>query len=105
MVIPDAVRTVTRELSIPVEANDRYAGLSLSEIRSDRGCRVIGGDKGDLWFDGYEVARGKTIIYKPCVYGFSHDFQEWDADEVDDLAEEILLEAFESVGVECVEHS
>ena len=100
---------VKRELSIAGLANNRYADISISESRradrTEHGCpRVIGGDKGDLGFYGYDVHVGenKTVLYKPvlitCIGGLNED-------EVFDIAEEILMNSFESVGIETVEHS
>lgn len=95
---------IARELSIPVEANTRYESLSLTELRHADGCRIIGGDRGDLRFEGFSVEEGKTILYKPVLVNFANDAADWSEDEQSELAEEILQFAYEGLGAECVEH-
>ena len=88
------------KLSLPEQAEPLFADLSLSEVRkSDH--RTIGGDKGDLWFCGYTLENGETVLYEPVLV----TIHELNDDEVQDMAEEILQASYESIGVETVEHS
>lgn len=97
---------VERELTIPKLANRRYEDPSSSEVDAvNRGYRydyrVIGGDKGDLYFCGFNVREpdGDTVINGPTLAtSMSVTTQE----EIDAIAEEILAEAFYSIGVDCV---
>jgi len=65
--------------------------------------RVIGGDRGDLLFDGYEVVGGKTILSSPAVW--SNSTLLLSAGEDEELAREIFDASFASIGIETVEHS
>lgn len=93
-------------LTLDAEANPRFAELSLSEIRRrdkngwPRG-RCIGGDKGDLYFDGYTVADGQTKLYQPAL----ETNLELTEDEAHDIATEVLQASFASIGIETVEHA
>lgn len=89
---------ITIELGIPAEANRRFENLSFSEVNK-RGYRVIGGDKGDLHHQGYTVENDRTILYKPVLSTTYDDLTE---DEANEIAQEILDFAFNSLGVECV---
>ena len=84
------------KLTLPEAANPRFADLSLSEDH-----RIIGGDKGDLCFNGYTVEGDETILYQPVLV----TSLELNDDEVQDIAEEILQASFNSIGIETVEHS
>jgi len=86
-------------LSIPEEANPKHASLNRSEL--ERGYRVIGGDRGDLHFEGYTVESGRTLLYKPVLVTMLG----LEDEEAADIAQDILITSFESIGVECVEHS
>ena len=73
--------------------------------------RIIGGDRGDLLFDGYEVVDGKTILSNPAVSTnllFRGDrsavLTQGDG-TVEELAREIFDASFASIGIETVEHS
>jgi len=92
---------IFEKLSIPVEASLKHENLTASEY-NHRGCRIIGGDKGDLHFLGYDVESGETVLRSPILVTAFDDLTE---DEVIDYAIEILLTSFESIGAECVEHS
>lgn len=86
------------ELSLPVLANPRFASLSIKEE-----CRIIGGDKGDLRFYGYTLDRDndKTILDNPELIT-SLDLTE---DEANDIAVEVLMFSYASIGAETVEHN
>ena len=93
--------SVPETLVLPGLANPRYADLNQKEIK--RGHRVIGGDKGDLHFEGFELdeKNNLTKLVNPVlVIGY-----ELTPDEVVDIANEVLMFSFESVGLETVEHS
>jgi len=99
-------------------ANPRFGTPSTSEVkraeteRHHHGFnRVIGGDRGDLLFDGYEVVDGKTILSNPAVStnllfrgDRSSELSQGDG-TVEELAREIFEVAFDSIGIETVEHS
>ena len=86
-------------LIIPGTANPRFGDLSMSEIENGR---RIGGDHGDIVFYGYVIREGCTVLSMPTLKTAIEDL---DSDEVLDTAREILDCAFESIGVECVEHN
>lgn len=90
---------ISSELSIPAEAPANRADLTFTEIT--RGYRVIGGDRGDLQFDGYTVGFGRTVLYKPVLVT-TLDLSDEEAAEI---AKEILMFSYESIGVESVTHS
>lgn len=85
-------------LSIPIEANPRFAEMSSSELRK-REHRVIGGDVGDLIFKGYYIENGKTVLIDPVIVT-SH--KNLDVQEVQDVAQVILSCAFISIGEACL---
>lgn len=89
-------------LAVQGLANPRFADLSLGEVRKDN-HRIIGGDKGDLWFNGYTLEQdmNQTLLYQAILV----TTLELDDDEVQDVAEAILQESFNSIGIETVEHS
>jgi len=96
---------INNELSLEGEANNRFSCPSGSELDKYHGfSRCIGGDHGDLLFDGFDVENGKTILSNPHVFSFI-DLSDATDDEIHDLAMEILLNSFNSIGLECVEHS
>lgn len=99
--IDNGIKTyqITEELSIPEEANRRYASMTRSEYNSEG--RHIGGDKGDLFFQGYTVEDGKTVLTCP-VLRTADILSPQDAYET---AKEVLMASYDSVGVETVEHS
>lgn len=84
-------------------ANDRYSALSSNETKN-RGYRVLGGDRGDLCFEGYTVDRseGTTTLEEVSVRTKIEGLSE---DELFDLANEILTEAYCSLGIECIYRS
>lgn len=84
-------------IGIDVEANRRFAELSWREINSQYGYRVLGGDVGDLCFEGFEVQKGKTELVRPRLFTL---IDYYDEDEVNEQAQNILDRAYESVGLE-----
>ncbi len=91
---------------IDVAANPRFGTPTITEVRraetSNHGYnRVVGGNHGDLLFDGYEVEDGKTILSNPALF----TRLVIDEDDVDELAREIFDESFACIGIETVEHS
>ena len=71
-----------KELSIDGEANPRFGELSSSEKPKKNGhYRVVGGDQGDVYFDGYEVINGKTVLINPELYSGHEDLTEDDEPE------------------------
>jgi hypothetical protein len=93
---------ITKPLVLPERANPRFADLTTKESRG--GGRVVGGDRADLYFFGYECRGGSTHLTNPeLVTG--HDWSAWTAEELHALADQILKEAYASIGIECVEHS
>ena len=94
---------IREDLTIPEAASVRYAELALNELNRHNGWgRCIGGDRGDLFFDGYRVKGNTTILYNPALRTTIVDLS---SDEAFEIASEILAASFESIGVECVEHS
>ena len=93
-----------QQVSISVPANPRCGQIGIHEKeRYDGWYRIIGGAEGDLLFDGYEVTdKGETILHDPAIVTCHDDLTD---DDVQDLAIEILMFSFESIGIECVEHS
>ena len=93
-------RLVTTELSIPVEANQRFSTLTRKEC--DKG-RIIGGDLGDLRFWGFTTQKDRTVLVNP--ESLRDDFEGWTNDEINNLAQSILDASYASIGAECIEHS
>lgn len=91
---------IKEELFLYGEANQRYADLTLQEVRH-RGARRIGGDRGDLEFMGFTLKKGKTFLSDPVVVTTLEGLSDEEALEI---AWEILLGSFESIGLECVQH-
>lgn len=92
--------TITQPLTLPQQADPKKADLSFSELKK-RDFRAMGGDKGDLEFQGYTIENGTTTLYKPVLVT-SLQLSPEDAYET---AQEVLLNNYQSVGIECVEHS
>lgn len=87
---------LARNISLEGEAPAKYADLSFSEWnRCD--YRTIGGDKGDLLFEGYIIRDGRTVLYKPKLRTTLEGLL---PDEVDEIAQEILDFSFASIGFE-----
>jgi hypothetical protein len=84
------------EIYLEDEAPERYENLSLTE--RDRGGRVIGGDKGDLWFEGYYVENGKTFLINPTL----ETTLNLTDDNAQEVAMEVLSESYDSIGIEAV---
>ncbi len=102
------IRPLKQPFVIAAQANPRFGRPSMSEvIRAESNPvyhgynRVIGGDRGDLLFDGYMVFRGDTMLTDPAVW----TEEQLTDDEVTDLARQIFNESFASIGIETVEHS
>lgn len=93
-------RLVTMRLTIPAEANPRFADLSRKEM--DKG-RIIGGDQADLRFWGFTVQRSQTELVNPEL--LRGNFDGWSNDDIINVAQEILSASFASIGVECIEHN
>lgn len=91
---------IEHELAIPAEANPRFGIPGIHELDRYSGWnRCTGGDKGDLLFDGYDMIDGRTVLLNPA---FRTVFDDLTDQEVFDLACEVLRQAFESVGTDCV---
>lgn len=86
-------------LSFPWQANSRYSSLSSQELK--RGYRVIGGDRGDIWFDGFGVDDSGTELAGVVL----RTSLELTPEEQREIAVEIMEQAYDSIGAECVEHS
>lgn len=90
------------EISVPGLADRRYAILSITEVERC-GYRVIGGDLGDVYFEGFDLdhENNRTVLYNPVlVTGL-----ELTVDEATVVAQDVVSESFESIGLETVEHS
>lgn len=90
---------ITAELSVPVKANKRYEDLSVVEL-TKRGYRLIGGDKGDLRFEGYTVHEDRSVLHNPILVTGLALTQE----DANQIASDILAESFNSIGAETIEH-
>ena len=89
------------EMALEVEADPRFGDLGIRESNRYNGrSRRIGGDKGDLLFDGYDVLDGRTVLRAPA---FCTAFDDLTEQEVLDYAQEVLDEAFASIGTDCVQ--
>ena len=93
---------INKILSLPGLADKKYKDLSNYELKR-RGFRVIGGDLGDLQFSGYTLDKenNRTILNDPYLVT-SCEFSEERQYEV---AQDILMNSFESIGLETLEHS
>lgn len=94
---------ITQPLVVGGLADPRSAELSYRE-RNGRGCRVLGGDRGDLHFDGYTLDEGAraTALDGPVLVTA---FDGLTGDEAFDIASEIIAQAVASVGLEALEVS
>ena len=99
-----SMRRMKVEVSLPGLANPKYQDLSFSELNR-RGCRVCGGDKGDVHFKGYvlDEENNRTILHNPELHCFSVD--ELTQDEANAIAQEVIDFSFEAIGFEAIEHS
>lgn len=98
--IPNAGRyPLTDALLFPWKASRREENLGSSDLK--RGHRVIGGDKGDLIFTGYDVTDDGTQLRDPILVSSLQLTEE----EAHEIAVAIVEEAYASVGTECVERS
>ena len=61
--------------------------------------RVIGGDQGDLLFDGYDVDGGRTTLTNPTL---STTHEDLTGDEVFEIARAIFDESYASIGIETI---
>ena len=93
---------IAEEISLPGLANRRYAILSITEM-DRRGYRVIGGDLGDVRFEGFDLddENGRTVLYNPVL----STTLELSLEEATAVAQNVVMESFESIGLETVEHS
>ena len=91
---------VKAQLSIPARANPRFADLSAKE--SEKGGRIIGGDQGDLRFSGYTLDGDRTIVDSPVLLTSHEGLSD---DDVENIATAVLMESFQSIGAETLEHS
>lgn len=82
------------------KANKRFE--SLSSFEQKRGYRVVGGNHGDVRFDGFAVSETGTEL---CDVRFVTSLEHLSESEAGRLAREVVEEAFASIGAECVEHS
>lgn len=89
-----------QDLTFPWKANPRHGDLTLAEQKR-RGYRVLGGNRGDLWFDGYVVDETGTELASARL----RTSLDLTPEEAHEIAVEVVEEAYESVGEECVEHS
>lgn len=88
-------------LCLQERADPYKADLSIRELRSKDECRVIGGDKGDIHFEGYVLGDKKTLLFNP-KFVTSLNLSKDDAQR---YAEDTLMASYESIGIETVEHS
>lgn len=94
-------------LLLPGLANPKFARPTTHEVDTSHTrrnhYRVIGGDLGDLFFDGFELGVDHTLLVNP------HLVSVWALESTDDelmrLAEGVLHAAFASIGWECLEHN
>ncbi len=93
---------ITKKLVLPELASSRYSELSRREYERD-GARVIGGDLGDLEFYGYTLNRGNgTTTLDGPVLVTQRKLSKKDANQI---AYDVLMESYGSIGIETVEHS
>ena len=92
---------IGQEIALHIEADPRSGDLGIREADRYNGwSRCIGGDKGDLLFNGYDLFGGKTVLRDPA---FRTAFDDLTDQEVLDYAREVLDEAFASIGADCVQ--
>ena len=92
----------TMRLGESYTADPHKGPLTFTEIRK-RGFRVIGGDKGDLRFDGYSANPDGTEVELARAELVSE--LELSLDEVAVIALDVLAEAWESIGEEAMQGS
>jgi len=88
-------------------AKSRFADPSITEIRRAEALsscmrghyRCIGGNQGDLLFDGYSVGKGRTTLANATLWS-NLDLSD---DEAMEIARAVFDEAFASVGEEIIE--
>ena len=87
-------------------ANPKYGDASISEIRRSeadpnmRGYyRVIGGDNGDVLFNGYAAEGAKVTLKDPVLRTTLADL---DKDEIFEIVQEIVQYARQSIGLEAI---
>lgn len=89
---------------LPGHANPKHQDLSSTEVR--KGHRVIGGDLGDVLFDGYDLETFDTlpvtVLREPV---FRTTIETLTPDEAVEKAQAVIDFSFDSVGLETVEHS
>jgi hypothetical protein len=92
---------ITEPMVLNGLASPRNAELSYYE-RNKVGCRILGGDKGDLHFDGYTLdeEEGTTTLDSPVLV--TH-FKGVTEDEAFNIATEIVAQAMDSVGMDAIE--
>jgi len=91
---------ITQELFVEGEADERWADAPAFAKERDFShgyYHWIGGDKGDVLFQSFEVRDGKTYLLD---VGFSSGYNDMTDDEVYDAAIEVIGCAFESIGIE-----
>lgn len=93
---------LSEDISLPGLANRRFAILSMSEVNRS-GCRRIGGDLGDVEFEGFDLdeENNRTVLYNPVLV----TTLELTLEEANVVAQDVVNFSFESVGLETVEHS
>jgi len=90
-------------ITIPQRANPRFADASTSERRraetNGHGfARVIGGDMGDLLFDGYSVDGDETTV----EFTLRTTMPKLTNEEAQGIGQTILDEAMASIGLEAI---
>ena len=100
-----ALYNVPEPFSVKGKADPRYEDLTLSEARSAErnkrwASRIIGGDLGDLGFEGYRVHRGRTYLCHPVLLSFLN--RRLTRADVVALARQIVAEAMDSIGFEAL---
>jgi hypothetical protein len=84
-------------ITVQWSADNRHGDLSRRE--SAKGYRALGGDHGDLWFDGFHSDDMATVIYGAVLVT---TLQGLTKDDATFEAENILAEAYDSIGAECI---
>lgn len=88
-----------QRLALPGHAPKKFAELTSTEV--NRGGRIIGGDQGDIHFMGYVLEDDPeiTVLIDPELRTTHATLS---PDEVMEVAEGVLAEAFASIGMECL---
>jgi len=100
---------IMTDVVIDKPADWKLGCLSLSERkRAEKNKysgygRCIGGDQGDVLFNGYDIIDGKTYLVDPALIT-SLDWNPTNQD-VYELAMLIINESMASIGIETVAHS